>query len=88
MDELICNLGKLLPKAPPQNTQYTEDQDSLVGKAIRHKWCSEDGMEQWYTGRILSGVEGTTEWFYDGEDDVLTLNLYDVIENGDLEVMV
>ena len=42
-----------------------------------NKWC-EDGVERWYTGQILSVVDGTNEWLnvqYDGEEDILTLNL-------------
>ena len=65
-------------------------QQSLIGKIIRHKWCNEDGEEQWYTGHILSAVEGSTEWFnvqYDGEEDILTLNLYEDIANGDLDIV-
>ena len=40
------------------------------------------------TGRILSVVPGTTEWFnvqYDDEQEVLSLNLYTDIDNGDLD---
>ena len=65
-------------------------QQSLIGKIIRYKWCNEDGEEQWYTGHILSAVEGSTEWFnvqYDGEEDILTLNLYEDIANGDLDIV-
>ena len=61
----------------------------LVGKQIRHKWVDEDGEEEWYCGRILSLVSGTVEWFnvqYDGEE-VLTLNLYTDIDNGDLDII-
>ena len=65
-------------------------QQSLIGKIIRHKWCNEDGEEQWYTRHILSAVEGSTEWFnvqYDGEEDILTLNLCEDIANGDLDIV-
>ena len=64
------------------------NQESLVGKMIGHRWCNPDGTEQWYTGRMLSVVPGTTKWLnvqYDGEQEVLSLNLYYVdIDNGDM----
>ena len=63
------------------------NQESLVGKKRRRRWCNPDGTEQWYTGRILSVVPGTTEWFnvqYDGEQE---LNLYTDIDNGDLDII-
>ena len=68
-----------------------EYQETLIGKRIRHRWRNEDGTEQWYNGKILSAVAGSTEWFnvaYDGESDVLTLNLYEDIENGDLDIVL
>ena len=90
VDELVSNLEKLLSTSPLQDRHAAENQQSLIGKTIRHKWCNEDGEEQWYTGHILSAVEGSTEWFnvrYDGEEGVLTLNLYEDIENGDLDIV-
>lgn len=81
VDELVSNLKKLLSTAPLQDKHAAENQQSLIGKTIRHKWCNEDGVEQWYTGHILSAVEGSTEWFnvqYDGEENVLTLKTYKV----------
>ena len=72
-----------------QSTHAKENCDSLVGKRIRHKWC-EDGVERWYNGQILNVVAGTDEWFnvqYDGEDQILTLNLYQDIDNGDLDIL-
>ena len=67
-----------------------EYQETLIGKRIRHRWRNEDGTEQWYNGKILSAVAGSAEWFnvaYDGEMDVLTLNVYEDIENGDLDIV-
>ena len=74
----------------PTNLLTSLNQESLVGRRIRHRWCNPDGTEQWYTGRILSVVPGTTEWFnvqYDGEQEVLSLNLYTDIDNGDLDII-
>ena len=73
-----------------QDRHVAENQQSLIEKTIRYKWYNEDGEKLWYTGHILSAVEGSTEWFnvqYDGEQDVLTLNLYKDIENGDLDIV-
>ena len=90
VDELVANLCKLLTGASlSQSTHAKENCDSLVGKRIRHKWC-EDGVERWYNGQILNVVAGTDEWFnvqYDGEDQILTLNLYQDIDNGDLDIL-
>ena len=83
VDELVSNLKKLLSTAPLQDKHAAENQQSLIGKTIRHKWCNEDGVEQWYT-------EGSTEWFnvqYDGEENVLTLNLYEDMQSGDLDIV-
>ena len=81
----------LAESAPWDLDRHTaENQESLVGKRIRHKWNNEEGDERWYTGLILSVVDGSTEWFdvqYDGEEDILTLNLYEDTEKGDLDII-
>ena len=46
VDELVSNLNKLLSTAPLQDKHAAENQESLIGKTIRHKWCNEDGVEQ------------------------------------------
>ena len=79
--ELCANLKKLFTT---QDSTCCE----LVGKRIRHKWCHEDGTEQWYHGKILSFVNA--EWFnikYDNEDEIVTLNIHEDSENGDLIVL-
>ena len=51
------------------------------------RWREPDGSEYLYYGKILSSVPGTTDWFnviYDGEDTVLSLNLFIDIERGNL----
>ena len=43
-----------------------------------------------YFGKVLSKVAGTGEWYnvqYEGEDDILTLNLHEDMDLGDLEVV-
>lgn len=52
--------------------------------------ANEHGIEQWYLGEVLSQVSGTEEWYnvqYQGEDDIITLNLHEDIDLGDLEVV-
>ena len=42
-----------------------------------------------YCGCIVSFVPETLEWFnilYDGEEEILTLNLYTDIDNGGLDI--
>ena len=62
----------------------------LAGKRIlKHKWKDEDD-EKWYYGTILDLVPGTKDWYnikYDGEEEVLSLNILMDIENGDLEYL-
>ena len=92
IEEIKSNLTLLLQQSceVPVSSLASVNQESLVGKKIRHRWCDPDGTEQWYSGRILSVVPGTTEWFnvkYDGEEEVLSLNLYTDIENGDLDIV-
>ena len=87
------NLCKLLSSAQLVITPGTLSTNcqSLIGKEIHHRWKDQDGEERWYKGKVLSLVPGTTEWFnvkYDGEDDILTLNLLLDIEKGDLDVTI
>ena len=89
VEELVTNLSKLLTNSHVTDANLTENRETLVGKRIRHKWCV-DGIERWFTGQILSAVDGTNEWFnvqYDGEQEALTLNLYEDIDNGDLDII-
>jgi len=91
--EVICdNLCKLLScaqSAAPSSTLTTNCQ-FLIGKEILHKWKHKDRQEVWYKGRVLSLVPGTTDWLnvkYDGEDNILSLNLLFDIEKGDLDIL-
>lgn len=90
VDKLIENLCKLICHEEPILGEANTVRESLVGKNIKHKWRDENGIEQWYFGEVLSKVAGTDEWYnvqYEGEDDVLTLNLHEDIDLGDLEVV-
>ena len=47
-------------------------------------------VEQWYFGEVLSEVAGTNERYnvwYEGEVDVLTLDLHKDIDSRDLKVV-
>ena len=75
-----------LPRLNP-STPFVATQESLIGKRICHKWKQPDGTERFYYGQVLSLVPGTTDWFnviHDGEDTILSLNLFVDIEKGDL----
>ena len=91
--EVICeNLCKLFSSSQVVNARaVATNYQSLVGREIYHKWKDEDGEDRWYKGKVLSLVPGTTEWYnvkYDGEDNILTLNLLLDIKNGDLDVIL
>ena len=98
VDEVVSNLSTLLTSfsstSPSQESSrpnlLTASQESLIGKRICHRWKDNDGIEQWYYGNILSFVPGTNDWFnvqYDGEDVILSLNLFLDIEKGDLNLV-
>ena len=90
--ELMDNLAKLINEEEEAVSGLADEgRESLVGKTIKHRWRDESGVEQWYLGNVLSKVAGTNEWYnvrYEGEDDVLTLNLHEDIDSGDLEVVL
>ena len=90
--ELMDNLAKLINEEEEEAVSglANEGRESLVGKTIKHRLQDESGVEQWYFGEVVSKVAGTNEWYnvwYEGEDDVLTLNLREDIDLGDLEVV-
>ena len=71
--KLIENLTKLINDERPVQGKANYAQESLVGKNIKHKWRDENGIEQWYCGKILSKVVGTEEGYnvqYEGEEDI------------------
>ena len=84
VDEVCSNLEKLLCSC----SSY-RDFEGLAGKRIKHKWKDEDD-ENWYYGTILDLVPGTKDWYnikYDGEEEILSLNILMDIEKGDLEFL-
>ncbi len=46
--------------------------------------CHDDGTEHWYNGKILGFVNA--EWF-NIKYEIVTLKIYEDIENGDLIVL-
>ena len=98
VDEVVSNLLTLLTSFssthPSQESScpdlFTASQETLIGKRICHRWKDSNGVEQWYYGNILSLVPGTNDWFnvqYDGEDVILSLNLFLDIQKGDLNIL-
>ena len=88
VDEVSRNLIKLIEPSSQVQLVSSSANETLIGNRIRHRWKDPDGNEQWYFGTILSLVAGSTDWFnvsYDGEEEVLSLNLLLDIEKGDLE---
>ena len=84
VQKVASNLCKLF--SSPDLSSSTRE--SLVGKRIRHHWCNADGTEQWYLGKVLSLVPGTDDWFnveYENESQILSLNLMEDIDRGDVE---
>ena len=87
----LKNLCKLLSDEESVNKEANSKRESLVGKKIKHRWRDEQEIEQWYLSEVLSRSSGTDEWYniqYEGEDNnILTLNLHEDIDLGDLEVV-
>ena len=49
-----------------------------------------DGKEKRYKGQVLGLVPGTSDWYnaqYDGENEILSLNLLVDVDKGDLEIL-
>ena len=93
IEEITENLCQLLGSTttfPAASDSLAVSCESLVGKQIFHRWQDVDGKEKWYKGQVLSLVPATTEWYnviYDGEDEILSLNLLVDIDKGDLEIL-
>ena len=90
MKNLLILLAVSSTDATQTSSPFRASQESLVGKRIYHRWKDSDGTELWYYGNILSLVPGTNDWFniqYDGEDVILSLNLFVDIEKGDLDIV-
>ena len=92
--EITENLCQLLdsttPSFPVPSGSLAINCESLIGKQIFHKWQDVDGKEKWYKGQVLGLVPGTSEWYniqYDGENEILSLNLLVDIDKGDLEIL-
>ena len=90
-DDMARNLCLLLHSAQPADTVghpsvHQETAVDLVGKTIKHLWKVDD-LDVWYIGQVLSVVPGTQDWFnikYDGEEQVVTLNINEDIRKGEI----
>ena len=90
VEEVTANLCQLLGSTSIASGSLAVNCESLIGKLIFHRWQDVDGKEKWYKGQVLSLVPGTTDWYnvkYDGEDEILSLNLLVDIDKGDLEIL-
>ena len=94
VDEITENLCYLLNSTTPSSsvasTSLATNCESLIGKQIFHRWKDMDGKEKWYKGQVLGLVPGTSDWYnvqYDGENEILSLNLLVDIDKGDLEIL-
>ena len=50
-----------------------------------------DGKEKWYKGQVLGLVPATSDWYnvqYDGENEILSLNLLVDVGKGDLDILL
>ena len=95
IEEMKENLCKLLKQSgvssAPSLTGHQSVPSSvdLVGKRVRHKWLL-DGEEVFYFGTVLGLVPGMSTWYnvkYDGEDDIISLNLHEDLKTGDLVII-
>ena len=90
VEEITVNLCQLLGSTPVASGSLAVNCESLIGKIIFHRWQDVDGKEKWYKGQVLGLVPGTTDWYnvkYDGEYEILSLNLLVDIDKGDLEIL-
>ena len=93
VEEISENLCQLLDSATTFQVgsgSLAVNSESLIGKQIFHRWKDVEGKETWYKGQVLNLVPGTTDWYnvkYDGEDEILSLNLLVDIDKGDFEIL-
>ena len=95
VDEMKNNLAQLLPRTQeqtPRTLPFREVPECLAGKEIHYRWIVE-GEAEWFHGIILGKVAGqlsTGMWYnikYDGEEDIVTLNLQEDIDTGDIIIL-
>ena len=84
---MVINAGQ---EQPRMSSQVPSD---LTGKQIHHQWIVE-GESEWFSGTVLERVAGQESdsgmWYnvkYDNEDNVVTLNLQEDIEAGDIMIL-
>ena len=90
MDEIKQNLAQLLPDThQSQHAQISSMSGYLSGRQIQHRWIVE-GECEWFSGTILGKVDivessnTLNNILYDGEDSIVTLDINEDIEAGDI----
>ena len=89
-DNLCYLLDSTTLSSSVASTSLATNCESLIGKQIFHRWKDMDGKEKWYKGQVLGLVPGTSDWYnvqYDGENEILSLNLLVDVDKGDLEIL-
>ena len=83
----------LEPRSKHQEpSHFREVPECLAGKEIHHRWIVE-GDAEWFHGIVLGKVAGqlsTGMWYnikYDGEEDIVNLNLQEDIDTGDIIIL-
>lgn len=56
VDEMTNNLKKLLCEAEVRDTVSGEKHHMLVNRRVSHKFKEKNGVENWYTGKVISQV--------------------------------
>lgn len=92
VNEMKEHLNQLITPQQTQQAQILDLPTDLTGKQIQHRWIVE-GDAEWFHGTIIgkvAGQQGTGMWYnikYDGEDQIITLNLKEDIDIGDLIIL-
>lgn len=93
VEEMKMNLCQLLPKKEKAKKQsHASCPRDLTGKQVQHRWIVE-GESEWFSGTILGKViadESVGMWYnimYEGEDEIVTLDIKEDIETGDFIIL-
>ena len=88
VDEMKQNLLQLLPHGKQFSHSHISCPSDITGMRIQHRWIVE-GESEWFTGVILGrvAVDSSSSWYnilYDGEESIVTLDVKEDIEAGDI----
>ena len=86
--EIIKDFMQYLNEHSRNDSEVTADLDSLVGKKVLHRFDTQNGEEQWFSGVVVSynAVSKLYEIAYDDEDEHCFFNLLEDMAQGDLIV--